>query len=168
MAPTGNHQDSRARAEEAFRLRAVGRTWAEISRSLGYRSRGAAQAAVKRLMDRTPAESPGQARARADESLRITQSVLFGRLASAVQRGDDDVVSSMAKEIRATVAERSKLVGAYAPQRTEVDVQVTQTPTALIDRLESELLALVAQQQPQQPAALGGGVIDVEAEEVPR
>lgn len=150
MPPTTNRQDSRARAEEAFRLRACGRTWAEIAERLGYRGRQSAQDAVRRLMDRTPAESPGQARARADESLRITQSVLFGRLASAVQRGDDDAVTSMAKEIRATVAERSKLVGAYAPVRTEVDVQVTQTPAALIDRLESELLALVAQQpQPQ-------------------
>ncbi len=148
-----NRQDSRARAEEAFRLRAVGRTWAEISSTLGYRSRGAAQLAVRRLMDRTPAETPGQARARADETLRITQSVLFGRLAAATQRGDDDVITSMAKEIRATVAERSKLAGAYAPQRTEVDVTVSADPAAVIADAERQLLALIAERQQPLPAA---------------
>lgn len=148
-----NRQDSRARAEEAFRLRAAGRTWSEISRALGYRSRGAAQLAVRRLMDRTPAETPGHARATADETLRITQSVLFGRLAAATQRGDDDTLTKVAKEIRATVAERSKLAGAYAPQRTEVDVNVTTDPTAIIARAEADLLALVAERQQHQLTA---------------
>lgn len=145
-----NRQDSRARAEEAFRLRAAGRTWSEISTALGYRSRGAAQLAVRRLMDRTPAETPGHARAKADETLRITQSVLFGRLAAATQRGDDETLTRVAKEIRATVAERSKLAGAYAPQRTEVDVTVTTDPSAIIARAEADLLALVAERQQHQ------------------
>lgn len=148
-----SREDSRARAEEAFRLRAVGRTWAEISQTLGYRSRGAAQLAVRRLMDRTPSETPGQARARADESLRITQSVLFGRLAVATQSGDDETLTKVAKEIRATVAERSKLAGAYAPQRTEVDVNVSGDPSAIIANAERELLALVAERQQSLPAA---------------
>lgn len=153
MPPTTNRQDSRARAEEAFRLRACGRTWAEISDALGYKSRGAAQLAVKRLRDRTPAESVVQARATADESLRITQSVLFGRMAAAAQRGDDDMIARMAKEIRATVSERSKLVGAYAPQRTEVDVNVSSNPTAIIADAERQLLALINERQQTLPAA---------------
>ncbi|STZ60802.1 Uncharacterised protein [Mycolicibacterium tokaiense] len=148
-----NRQDARARAEEAFRLRAAGRTWAEISRALGYRGRQSAQDAVRRLLDRTPPETPGQARARADESLRITQSVLFGRLAAATQSGDDETLTKLAKEIRATVAERSKLAGAYAPQRTEVDVTVSGDPTAIIANAERELLALIAERQQSLPAA---------------
>lgn len=150
MAPTMNRQDSRARAEEAFRLRACGRTWAEISETLGYRNRGSAQLAVKRLMDRTAPESPEQARAKADESLRITQSVLFTRLAAATQRGDDDTITSMAKEIRSTVAERSKLSGAYAPQRAELDVKVSADPAAIIARAEADLLALIAEREQRQ------------------
>jgi hypothetical protein len=157
-----NRQDSRARAEEAFRLRAVGRTWAEISNAVGYRSRGAAQLAVRRLMDRTPPETPTHARAKADETLRITQSVLFGRLAAAAQRGDDDVLARMAKEIRATVAERSKLVGAYSPQRTEVDVNLSADPSAIIADAERQLLALITERQQSLPAApiLDAEVVD--------
>ncbi|ANE80146.1 hypothetical protein A7U43_13205 [Mycobacterium adipatum] len=164
MAPTMNRQDSRGRAEEAFRLRAAGRTWAEISRTLGYKSRGAAALAVKRMMDRNPPATAENARATADESLRITQSVLFGRLAAATQRGDDETLTKVAKEIRATVAERSKLAGAYAPERQQVDVNVTTDATAIIDRMESELLALVAQRPAQ--TALGGNIIDAEIEEI--
>lgn len=148
-----NRQDSRGRAEEAFRLRAAGRTWAEISRVLGYRSRGAAQLAVKRLMDQNPPATVDHARATADESLRITQSVLFGRMAAATHRGDDETLTKLAKEIRATVAERSKLAGAYAPQRTEVDVTVSGDPTAIIANAERELLALIAERQQSLPAA---------------
>jgi hypothetical protein len=161
VAPTSNRQDSRARAEEAFRLRAVGRTWAEISRSLGYRSRGAAQLAVKRLQDRTPPETVEQARAQASEGLRIVKSVLFAELAAAKQRGDSQGLVASAKAIADMIDKDAKLNGLHAPQRAEVDVNVTQTPAALIDRFEAELLALVAQ-QPQQPAALGGNIIDAE------
>ncbi|OBK97739.1 hypothetical protein A5645_05540 [Mycobacterium asiaticum] len=153
MAPTMNRQDSRARAEEAFRLRAVGRTWAEVANALGYRGRQSAQDAVRRLMDRTPAETPGQARAKADETLRITQSVLFGRLAAAAKRGDDDAITGMAKEIRATVAERSKLAGAYPAQRTEVEVTVSADPAAVIADAERQLLALIAERQQPLPVA---------------
>jgi hypothetical protein len=41
-----------------------------------------------------------------------------------------------------------------------VDVNVSTDPSAIIDRMESELLALVAQRQPQ--PARGGGVIEGE------
>jgi hypothetical protein len=153
MPPTMSRQDSRARAEQAFQLRACGRTWSEIADALGYRGRQSAQDAVRRLMDRTPSETPGQARAKADETLRITQSVLFGRLAAAAHSGDDENLARMAKEIRSTVAERSKLVGAYAPQRTEVDVNVSADATAIIANAEQQLLALIAERQHQLPAA---------------
>jgi hypothetical protein len=38
-----NRQDSRTRAEQAFRLRAMGRSWQEIADALGYRGRQSAQ-----------------------------------------------------------------------------------------------------------------------------
>ncbi len=162
MAPTMNRQDSRSRAEEAFRLRACGRTWAEISQSLGFKSRGAAQLAVKRLMDRTPAETPGQARAKADESLRILQTVLLGPLAEATRRGDDETLTKVAKELRANVTERAKMAGAYAPQRAEVDVNVTADPIAMLDRMESELLAVLAQRPPQHQLPTAAPILEAE------
>ncbi|MDV3215240.1 hypothetical protein [Mycobacterium avium] len=164
MAPTGNRQDARARAEEAFRLRAVGRTWAEIANTLGYRGRQSAQDAVRRHLERTAPESPEAARRSASEGLRITKSVLFAELAAAKQRGDSQGLVATAKAIADMIEKDARLNGLHAPQRTEVDVNLSTDPTAIIDRLETELLALVAQREPR--AAIGGGNI-IEAEVIP-
>ncbi|OBF56720.1 hypothetical protein A5756_10525 [Mycobacterium sp. 852002-53434_SCH5985345] len=163
MPPTMNRQDSRARAEEAFRLRAVGRTWSEIANTLGYRGRQSAQDAVRRHLDRTAPESPEAARRSASEGLRITKSVLFAEMASARQRGDFQGVVSAAKAIADMIEKDARLNGLHAPQRTEVDVNVSTDPRAVIDRLETELLALVAQREPR--AAIGGNVIETEVVE---
>jgi hypothetical protein len=151
MAPVMNHQDSRARAAAAYRLRAVGRTWQEVADALGYRSCGAAHTAVTRHLDRTPAESVSTARRSATESLRIVQSVLFERFADAKQRGDDETLAMLARELRNNVGEVAKLRGLYAPARSEVEINIHQTATAILDRAESELLALTAERQRQIP-----------------
>ncbi|WP_225332118.1 hypothetical protein [Mycobacterium intracellulare] len=161
-----NRLDARARAEAAERMAATGATWAEIATQLGYRSRQAAQQAVRRLGDRTPPESVEAARRKHDNALRLLQRSGFTRYLTALQSGDDDTALRYAKELRSTVAERAKLGGAYAPQRAEVDVNVSTDPTAIIDRLETELLALVSQRPPQ--TAIGGNIIDAEVEEITR
>ena len=147
-------------------MAATGATWQEIATQLGYRSRQAAQQAVRRLGDRTPPESVEAARRKHDNALRLLQRSGFTRYLTALQSGDDDTALRYAKELRSTVAERAKLGGAYAPQRAEVDVNVSANPAAIIDRLETELLALVSQRPPQ--TALGGNIIDVEVEEITR
>ncbi|WP_233164911.1 hypothetical protein [Mycobacterium sp. AT1] len=159
-----NRLDSRHRAEQAERLAATGATWQEIADSLDYRSRQAARQAVLRLRDRTPPETIEQARRKHDAALQLIQRNGFTRYLLAIEDGDDDTALAYAKEIRATVTERAKLAGAYAPQRTEVDVSVSTDVTAVIDRLESELLTLVAQRQPQHQ--LSGNIIDAEIEEI--
>ncbi|WP_125078451.1 hypothetical protein [Mycobacterium sp. P7213] len=162
-----NRLESRHRAERAARLAATGATWQEIADALGYRSRQAAQQAVSRLRDRTPPETTEQARAKHDAALQLLQRQGFTRFMLALQAGDDDTALRYSKELRSTVTERAKLAGAYAPERTEVDVTVTQTATAVIDRLETELLALVAHREPP-PALDGGNIIDAEIEEITR
>lgn len=147
-------------------MAATGATWQEIATQLGYRSRQAAQQAVRRLGDRTPPESVEAARRKHDNALRLLQRSGFTRYLTALQRGDDDTALRYSKEIRSTVTERAKLGGAYAPQRAEVDVNVSTDPTAIIDRLETELLALVSQRPPQ--TAIGGNIIDAEVEEMTR
>lgn len=126
-------------------MAATGATWQEIADTLGYRSRQAASQAVKRLHDRTPPESIGQARAKHDNALRLLQRNGFTRYLLALEAGDDDTAIRYSKELRSTIAERAKLAGAYAPE--QVDVNVHQSATAIIDRMESELLAL-AQSNP--------------------
>lgn len=136
------HRDSRARAEQAFRLRSLGYTWRAVADHLGYRSAGAVQSAVNRHLDRTPLESTEAARRSATERLQITSTLLAERLFEARERGDDDRMVAVSRELRNTTAELAKLNGLAVPVAQQVDVTVHQSETAIIDRMESDLLAL--------------------------
>ncbi|TXH20066.1 MAG: hypothetical protein E6R06_22840 [Mycobacterium sp.] len=157
-----NRQDSRRRAERAAQLRAMGRTWAEIADTLGYRTRQAAQQAVGRLHDRTAPESVEQLRRTEAEELRLRRAVLHERFWEAKRNRDDDTLAMLNRELDRVAARQAKLFGLDAPDRQQVDVQVTQTPTALLDRLEAALLEQAAQHQNQLPAP----IIDAETEEI--
>jgi hypothetical protein len=160
MLTVTNRLNSRHRAEQAARLAATGATWQEVADSLGYRSRQAAQQAVHRLRDRTPAESIEQARAKHDAALQLLQRNGFTRYLLALEAGDDETALSYSRELRSTVSERAKLAGVYAPERQQVDVSVSTDASTIIDRMEAELLALVAERQPH--TALSGNVIEGE------
>ncbi|MBM4536284.1 hypothetical protein GS433_18005 [Rhodococcus hoagii] len=162
MAPTMSHQDSRARAEQAFKLRACGRTWQEIADSLGFKTRAGARQAVERFLASTPVESVEDGRRTATESLRVVQAMLFGRLANAAQRQDDKTLVAVAREIRSTVSESAKMRGLYAPVKHDVDVRVEQSATAILDRAEQELLALA---NTNTAASIGAAVLDAEVVE---
>lgn len=86
------------------------------------------------------------------------------RFAAAFRNGDDDTLVTLNREIRANEIELAKLGGFYAPE--QVDVNVSHDATAIIDRMESELLALVANRPPQN--AIGGTIIDADVEEIER
>lgn len=154
-------QDSRSRAEAAYRLRAVGRTWDEIATEVGYRSRQGAQQAVERLEKRIPAQSVDTVRRSSSEGLRIVRAVLFERFADAKVRGDNEDLLMLAKELRNNISESAKLHGAHAPQRTEVEVTVSSASEA-IDQLERQLLALATarQTQPALSATIDAEVIE--------
>ncbi|MGP4054134.1 hypothetical protein ACTWP6_04810 [Mycobacterium sp. 4D054] len=138
-----SRQDSRARVEEASRLRASGRTWDEIATAVGYRSRQGAQQAVERLRKRNPLASAESQRRTASEGLRIVRAVLFEEFASAKQRGDSDSLVAYAKEIRQNISEDAKLHGAYAPVRSQLDVNVRQDASAIIAEARDRLLSVV-------------------------
>ena len=80
--------------------------------------------------------------------------MLFGRhLAAAAQRGDDDTPwRGWPRRSGQRSPNAAKLVGAYAPQRTEVDVTVSTSPQEIIAETERRLLALAAERQQQLPA----------------
>ncbi|MFP2991287.1 hypothetical protein [Mycobacterium intracellulare] len=143
MAPVMNRQDSRARAEEAWRLRATGRTWAEIAVEIGYGSPSAAYMAVTRLNKRTPAASPETVRRSAAEGLRVMRAVLFEQFADAKQRGDNDDLVLLGKELRNNIAEDAKLNGAHAPVKSQVDINVRQDAVAIIADARSRLLSTI-------------------------
>ncbi|QLL08848.1 hypothetical protein [Mycobacterium vicinigordonae] len=152
MAPTMSRQDSRARTEEAWRLRATGRTWSEIAAELGYGSPSAAYMAVTRLTKRTPAAAPEAVRRSASEGLRIMRAVLYEQFADAKVRNDNDDLTLLAKELRNNIVEDAKLHGAHSPVKVQTEVHVSQSAVAILDRAESELLAL-AQRQPRKSAS---------------
>ncbi|SON63378.1 hypothetical protein MSIMFI_04908 [Mycobacterium simulans] len=166
MAPDRSHQDSKLRAEEAFRLRATGRTWQEIADELGYKSHGAVQNAVTRLNRRTPYRAVESVRRSASEGLRIVRATLFEQFVLSRQNGDTKDLVSLACELRNNIAEDAKLHGAYAPVRSQVDINVHQSATAILDRAESELLALAERAERQHPppanAVNPANVIDAE------
>lgn len=155
-----NRLDARHRAEQAARLESSAATWQEIADSLGYRSRQAAQQAVARLRNSTVPETAEQARAKHDAALQLLQRNDFTRYLLALKVGDDDTALRYSKELRGIVAERAKLSGAYAPQRTEVDVNVSADPALLWDQLEAALLERDEQRQRQLPPV----IIDAEVE----
>lgn len=132
-----NREDSRRRAERAHRLRALGRTWAEIADSEGFRSRGAARTAVQRYLDSEPGESVDEVRRSASETLRITRSVLLGRFADASRRGDDTLVK-LSREVHRNLSQWAQLTGANSPERHEVAAVVATTTTDLLDQLEAK------------------------------
>jgi hypothetical protein len=136
-----SRQDSRSRAEQAFALHACGRTWADISRELGYKSRSAACDAVARLHRSTPAASPDAVRRSATETLRLLRSMLFDRVVVAKQNNDDDTLIALHRELTRNLSETAKLHGAYAAQ--QIDVTVTQTASELIAETKQRLLEIV-------------------------
>lgn len=162
MPPVMNRQDARRRAERAAQLRAIGRTWQEIADTLGYRGRQSAQDAVARLDNRTPPPNAEALRRQEDEELRIRRAVLHERFYDAQQRNDDEALVTLNRELDRISTRRAKLLGLDAPDRSDVSVNVSTDPSAIIDRMEAELLALVAQRQPQ--TALGGNVNVIEGE----
>src|SRR5260370_874048 len=108
VAPVMNRQDTRARAEEAWRLRATGRTWDEIAVELGFGSR------------------------------------------SARKNGDWE---KRGRQKRGNIAEKARRPGAPPPKEAKRGGRGNRPP-AVIDRMESDLLAIAARQR--------GEVIDAE------
>lgn len=141
MPPVMTLRDSRARAEKAFQLRAVGRSWREVATTLNYRSIGAAQSAVKRHEERVGPEPVEASRRSLIEGVRVTNAILFDRFAAAASRKDDRVLALLNGELCRNRDQLAKLTGAYAAEKSEVDVTVHRPPGEILADFKRELLA---------------------------
>jgi hypothetical protein len=139
-------------------FKSVGYTWQQIADNLGYRSRQAAQQAATRFEAKNPPESVEAARRREGEALRIIKATLFERFADAKHRGDNDAMVALSRELRNTSDAIARLNGLNTSVAQQVDVNVHHSATAIIDRMETELLALAARQPNMRPAL--GAVIE--------
>lgn len=145
MAPNGPRKTARERANNAYNLRCIGRTWPEIARAENYGSPGAACTAVRRHIDRLPKEDQDLARALSAGTYQLIKAKLF-ELASSSQRKGHERSAQEAMVAAAAVQEKhDRLVGIQAP--TKVDVTVTGTAVAVLERAEAELLAIAQSQQ---------------------
>ncbi|MCB8912063.1 hypothetical protein KUG88_18200 [Rhodococcus rhodochrous] len=158
MAPVMPHQDSRARAAEAFRLRGKRRTWKQIADALGYKTTTGARQAVERYLAANPPAKADDMRRIYDESLRLVAEKMWDLYEDAVTRGDVQDAAVAARELRALQTESVKLWGLYAPTQHTVAAQVTvdQTPTAILARAEADLLAAF---EARQQTAIEGEVV---------
>jgi len=141
--------DARRRAERAASLNAVGQTWQAIADACGYRSRQAAQQAVKRLDCRVMPENIEALRRQEDEELRIRREMFHEELCSAKANQDTDTMVMLNRELNRISERRARLLGLDVPVRTEIDVNVRQSATAILARAEADLLAIAGRQNPQ-------------------
>ncbi len=159
-----NRQDSRARAERVVLARAVLRKpWRDIMRDEGFKSVGAAQTTYKREMARRKQAPKALAEMTAQEILErrdVATRVAVGQLLNASRAGDVPGVAAMLREIRHNDVETAKMLGLYEPAK--VDVNVTTDATAIIDRMESELLAVLAQRPPQHQLPTAAPILEAE------
>ncbi|ORW43104.1 hypothetical protein AWB90_18295 [Mycobacterium paraense] len=109
-------------------------------------------------MIRSDVRDPVAERAVSVEKLRVQEAALFDRFKAAAQRGDDELAVTLSKELRLLVDTGAKIDGHYAPQRTQVDVHVHQTPAAILAEAERRLLAVASERQHQ----LSANIIDAE------
>lgn len=141
MAPKMSTYDSRARAEEAFNLRASRNSWREVCEKLGYRSVGAAQTAVSRHVERQRREPTTTKIETHKAGVEIRTRALTQRFAAAYKSGDDNTLVALNREIVRNEAELAKLGGMYEPET--VNINVRQTPAAIIAEARERLLAVV-------------------------
>ncbi|OBF93052.1 hypothetical protein A5773_20100 [Mycobacterium sp. 852014-52450_SCH5900713] len=166
-------RDSRQRAAAAAGLRSDHWSWREVARQLGYRSIGAAQAAVKAHMERENCQPAEMTRWEQIEHVKSRQRVLGGELAAATLAGDVDKIVMLNKELARNGDQLAKLTGTYAPDRRQVDVSVDATPSAAVAEWQRQMHELArggqpAVQRPVQPAALVAAADVIDAEVIER
>lgn len=143
--------ESRERAEQAHVMRVMGSSWRQIAAALGFTSVGGAQQAVQGHRKRNPLPDGETVRVEIAERRRITNQAAFKELARARAAGDSSAVAALIRTITSSDAETARMYG-LAQER--VNVTVTQTPAAILDRAETELLELAQQRRIDSPAAL--------------
>ncbi|GAT16270.1 Uncharacterised protein [Mycolicibacterium thermoresistibile] len=141
-----DRKSSRARAENAWRLRVRGRLWREIAEELGYRSPRSAQKAVEDFLARTPPTDAETLRRAMGDGLTMIRQKLLDALDAAEEAGDHQAVATLGRAAADTIEKQAKLAGLHIaiPQQIELNVR---SAAAVLERAEQELLAIA--QQPQ-------------------
>jgi hypothetical protein len=150
--PSMTRHASRERAERVVLARAVLRkSWRSIMRDEGFKSVGAVQQTYKREMARRRLSARDLSDLTTQEILMrrdTTTAAAMAQLIECRQNRDVPGVAAMMREIRQNDVETAKMLGLYEP--TRVDVNVTQTPAAIIAESRERLLAALAEREQRQ------------------
>ena len=121
----------------------MGKTWQHVADTCGYRSRQAAQVAVRRLDARVRPENIEALRRSEDEELRIRRECFHDELSVAKANNDTETMLALNRELDRISARRARLLGLDVPVRTEVDVRVEHSASAIIAEARKRLLSVV-------------------------
>lgn len=149
MAPIGPRPAARQRAADAYRLRCTGRTFDQIATEIGYGSPAAAYNAIRKHIERMPAEDQALSRAFSAGNYRQVIAALYD-LADRCKTLGRTTGEVQALEAIANVQDRhDKLQGLHIAVPTEVNVNVkssvemlTATRTRLLEDIDAEIVEL--------------------------
>lgn len=153
LGPSGNRAHTRARAEQAWKLRVRGRTWQEIADQTGYKSRHSAQKAVQAFLKKDPPDDITTLRRATGQFLADTLNTVRESLDDAHADNDHQAVASLSRVILDGLDKRAKLEGLYIAVPSVIDVNVTQTVVEMIADTRAKLEAAIdAEVVPLPPA----------------
>lgn len=143
MPPVMNRQGSNQRAEKAWQLHIAGRTWREVAEVTGFKSPQSAQKAAMSWLKKNPPSTLEIARRANGDGIRQVRGMLMETMAKAKAKGEHRTVSELGRAVLDSYEKEAKLWGLFVVVPEEVNVNVT-TAVAVLERAESELLALAA------------------------
>jgi hypothetical protein len=143
MAPSGDRQTTRARAEAAWRLRVRGRTWQEIADEVGFKSRHSACKAVRTFLEKNPPDDIDTMRRAVGQVMVETLATVRDSLDEAHRLGKHRDVAELGKVVLDGLDKRAKLEGLYVAVPQVVDVNVTQTVVEMITDTRAKLQAAI-------------------------
>ncbi|SKV05611.1 Uncharacterised protein [Mycobacteroides abscessus subsp. bolletii] len=164
MPPDRPRADSRKRAADAYRLRCMGRTWDEIAKATGFKSHASAFNAVKKHIQRMPAEDQELARAYSAGNYRQVIAQLYEVVARARTANRHTTAVQALQAIADVQDKHDKLTGLHIAVPTKLEVNVT-SAVAVLERAEADLLAIVAENPRALAAKAAQPVIDAEVVE---
>lgn len=143
MPPVMDRKSSRARAEQAWRLRVRGRTWQEIADEVGFKSRHSAFKAVRTFLEKNPPDDIETMRRAVGQVMVETIATVRESMEEAHDAGNHRNVAELGKVILDGLDKRAKLEGLYVAVPTVVDVNVTQTVVEMITDTRAKLQAAI-------------------------
>lgn len=152
MAPIGPRPAARQRAADAYRLRCTGRTFDQIATQIGYGSPAAAYNAIRKHIERMPAEDQALSRAFSAGNYRQVIAALYD-LAERCKTLGRTTGEVQALEAIANVQDRhDKLQGLHIAVPTEINVNV-QSVAEVLTTARSKMLETVDAEIVELPAA---------------